>query len=164
MDKALMNEILEVLTKDARVTPATIAAMLRKPESEIAAAIAWLEEQRIIVKYATMVNPDTITDEKVSAMIEVRVSPQREQGFDAIAERIYRFDEVDTVLLMSGGFDLMVMVEGKTMREVAMFVAQRLSTLENVLSTATHFVLKHYKLDGVIMEESERDERLAVHA
>lgn len=157
----LKDEILEILTDDSRTAPAEMALMLGKPEAEVLASIKELEDDNIIVKYHTMINWDKTDDPRVEALIEVKVVPQRDRGFDAIARRIYRFEEVKSVYLMSGAYDLKVLVEGDTMRQVAFFVAEKLSTIEGVLSTATHFVLKKYKDDGVIMDD-ETDERLMV--
>lgn len=154
--------ILEILNEDARTDPAKIATMLGRSEGEILSAIAALERENIIVKYPAMINWDKVDVEQVEALIEVRVMPQRDEGFDAIAEQIYRFEEVSSVYLMSGAYDLMVLVKGRTMKQLALFVAEKLSTLENVNSTATHFVLKKYKSDGVILDEKARDDRLAV--
>jgi len=157
----LKDEILEILTDDSRTAAAEMALMLGKPEAEVLASIKELEDDNIIVKYHTMINWDKTDDPRVEALIEVKVVPQRDRGFDAIARRIYRFEEVKSVYLMSGSYDLKVLVEGDTMRQVAFFVAEKLSTIEGVLSTATHFVLKKYKDDHVIMDD-ETDERLMV--
>lgn len=157
----LKDEILEILRDDSRTSPAEMALMLGKSEAEVMAAIAELEEDNIIVKYHTKINWDKADDQRVEALIEVRVTPQRDRGFEEIARRIYKFTEVKSVYLMSGGYDLMVLIEGKSLKQVAFFVAQRLSPIDGVLSTATHFVLKKYKDDGVIMDE-EPDERLKV--
>lgn len=156
------KKILELLQDNSRLQPAQIAAMLNMDTAEVEKAIADLEEDRIIVKYHTIVNWEKAGDDKVSALIEVKVTPERGVGFDTIAERIYRFPEVKTVFLMSGGFDLAVMIEGKTMKEVALFVATKLATLEHVQSTGTHFVLKTYKQQGVIVEDKEADRRLVI--
>lgn len=154
--------ILEILFADARTPAGRIAVMTGTTEDQAAAAIASLEERGIILKYPAMINWDLLDAERVEALIEVRVTPQRDEGFDAIAERIYRFEEVSSVYLMSGAYDLMVMVKATSMKQLAFFVAEKLSTIEHVLSTATHFVLKKYKNDGVIFDERARDERLAV--
>jgi DNA-binding Lrp family transcriptional regulator len=158
---AIKDEILEILTDDSRTSPAEMALMLGKTESEVLASIKQLEDDNVIVKYHTMINWDKTDDPRVEALIEVKVVPQRDRGFDAIARRIYRFEEVKSVYLMSGSYDLKVLVEGETMRQIAFFVAEKLSTIEGVLSTATHFVLKKYKDDHVIMDD-ETDERLMV--
>jgi DNA-binding Lrp family transcriptional regulator len=154
--------ILEILTEDARTTPDRIAVMTGSDEATVREAITSLEERGILVKYSAMINWDLAGGEEVEALIEVRVTPQRDQGFDAIAERIYRFEEVSSVYLMSGAYDLMVLVRGNTIKQLALFVSEKLSTLEHVNSTATHFVLKKYKNAGVILEAAHRDERLAV--
>ena len=163
MDIGTVKEILELLENDARLTPAQIATMLGREEEEVARRIAELEERKIILGYFTLINWDRAGgEEKVTALIEVKISPQRDVGFDAVAERIYRFPEVRGVRLMSGAYDLTVMIEGRTMKEVASFVAQKLATLEHVHSTATHFVLKTYKHHGTIVEDGEEDRRLIV--
>ena len=161
-----MNElemrILEVLTDDARTPVKQIAVMLGRGEEEVAAAICGLEERRVILKYPALINWDKVESGEVEALIEVRVTPQRDHGFDAIAEQIYRFEEVRNVYLMSGGYDLLVMLKAPSLKKLALFVAEKLSTLEHVNSTATHFVLKKYKSDGVILEGGRADDRLAV--
>jgi len=155
------DEILEILCDDARTTPEQMAVMLGATVEEVKAGIQELEDAHIIVKYSTRVNRDKAFEDTVEALIEVKVTPQRQQGFDTIARRIYRFEEVRSVYLMSGTYDLMVLVEGCNMRQVAFFVAEKLSTIDGVISTATHFVLKRYKDDGVIMDD-DTDERLVV--
>ncbi|BAF61031.1 MAG: Lrp/AsnC family transcriptional regulator [Pelotomaculum sp.] len=157
-----MKEILELLEGNARLTPGQIATMLGMEEGEVTRIIKEMEEKKVILGYYTLVNWEKAGEEKVSALIEVKISPQREVGFDAVAERIYRFPEVKTVRLMSGAYDLAVMVEGQNLKEVANFVAQKLASLDNVLSTTTHFVLKTYKNQGVIVEDGEEDRRLVV--
>lgn len=154
--------ILEILSEDARTDIEKIAVMTGKTEKEVEDAIANLEKERILLKYPAMVNWDRVREDVVQALIEVRVTPQRDEGFDAIAEKIYRFEEVKSVYLMSGAYDLLVIVEGANIKQLAIFVGEKLSTLENVLSTATHFVLKKYKQDGVIMERNAEDNRLQV--
>ena len=154
--------ILEILAEDARCDIDKIAVMTGKTAGEVEAAIAHLEKERIILKYPAMINWDRVREDVVQALIEVRVTPQRDEGFDAIAEKIYRFEEVKSVYLMSGAYDLLVIVEGANIKQRAIFVGEKLSTLENVLSTATHFVLKKYKQDGVIMEKGQEDDRLQV--
>jgi DNA-binding Lrp family transcriptional regulator len=157
-----MQEILELLEANGRLTPAEIAVMLGMKEVEVKEKIAALEADKVIINYRAMINWERAGVEKVSALIEVKVIPQRDVGFDEIAERIYRFSEVKSVFLMSGAYDLMVLIEGTTMKEVALFVSQKLATIDNVQSTATHFVLKKYKLEGVILEDKEEIERLVV--
>ena len=156
------TEILNVLEKNSRLTNADLAVLLGEPESEIAAEISQMEKEKIICGYHTLINWDKTNTDRVTALIEVKVTPQRDQGFDAIAERIYNYREVSSVYLMSGAFDLTVIVEGKTMKEVALFVGQRLAVLDTVLSTATHFIMKKYKDHGFIMEQEKNDERMIV--
>ncbi len=155
-----MNEILEILEKNSRRTPAEIAAMIGKSEAEVAAAIRDFEAKHVIAAYTTLINWD-LTDggELVTAFIEVKVTPQRERGFDRVAERIYSYPEVSDCYLMSGGFDLAVIIEGRTMKEVALFVAEKLAPLEYVNSTATHFVLKKYKDKGFVLGAPPEDDR-----
>lgn len=157
-----MEEILEILEKNSKYTEKEIAAMTGKTLEEVETAIKKYEEDNIIVGYPTLVNWEKTSKESVIALIEVKVTPQRGEGFDKVAERIYKFPEVKSCYLMSGGFDLTVIVEGKSMKEVALFVSERLSTQECVLSTATHFVLKKYKDKGTIFEEKTRDDREAI--
>lgn len=156
------KEILEILQNNCRVSVEQIATMVGLDVEEVRAKIKDMEENKIIIKYHTLVNWEKTGEELVQALIEVNVIPKRGQGFDAVAERIYRFPEVRSVYLMSGRYDITVMVEGKTMKEVALFVATKLATLEDVQSTATHFVLKKYKQEGVILEDKEEDKRLVV--
>lgn len=154
-----MEEILKILEKDARTTPEQIATMTGKPIEEVKSVINQAEANRTIVKYKTIVNWERLERDEVSAIIEVRVQPQRDVGFDAIAERIYRFPEARTVYLMSGAYDLAVLVTGKTMQEVAGFVSKKLATLESVQGTTTHFLLKRYKEDGEIIDGEEKPKR-----
>ena len=161
MDKLEMSS-LDILTEDARTLISQIAVMLGETEAQIADTVARLERQRVILKYPALINWEKVDVEQVEAMIEVRVTPQRGEGFEAIAEQIYRFDEVSSVYLMSGGYDLLVNMKARTMRQLALFVAEKLSTIEHVISTATHFVLRKYKDQGVVMDESEEDLRLKV--
>lgn len=160
--RTLEMGILDILTEDARTPAREIAIMLGKTETEIQEAVARLEEQRIILKYPALIDWQKVDVDEIEAVIEVRVTPQRDHGFDAIAEQIYRFEEVVNVYLMSGGFDLMVMLKAQTLKQLALFVAEKLSTIDGVLSTATHFVLKRYKSQGVITGEREEDNRLKV--
>ena len=161
MEKTEMS-ILNILTEDARTPISQIAVMLGESEATISDTIARLERQRIILKYPALVNWERVDVDQVEAMIEVRVTPQRGEGFEAIAEQIYRFEEVSSVYLMSGGYDLLVNMKARTMRQLALFVAEKLSTIEHVISTATHFVLKKYKDQGVLMDETTEDLRLKV--
>mgnify|MGYP002627172588 FL=1 len=157
-----MRELLEVLEKNSRVTVEELASMLQKSEYEIEKEIARLEREKIILSYGALINWERYGEDTVTAVIEINLTPQREVGFDAIAERIYRFDEVRTVYLMSGNFDLLVIIEGKSLKDVANFVATRLSTIEGVTQTRSHFLLKPYKKDGVIINDEEKDRRLVV--
>ncbi len=157
-----MEEILEILAGNNRLTNEQIAVMLGKSIKEVEEAIKNYEKEKVIVGYSTLINWEKTSKEVVTALIEVKVTPQRGEGFDKVAERIYRFPEVKACYLMSGGFDLTVIVEGKTMKEVALFVAEKLAPLESVLSTGTHFVLKRYKEEGITFEEREKDDREAV--
>ena len=135
---------------------------LEEDEAGIASQMTQLEKDKIIFGYHTMIDWDKAKIDRVTALIEVRVTPQRGEGFDYIAQRIYQFEEVTAVYLMSGAFDLTVIVEGKTMKEVALFVARRLAPIDQVLSTSTHFILKRYKDHGVVLEETKNDERMLV--
>jgi DNA-binding Lrp family transcriptional regulator len=155
-----MKEIFQILEKDARATPRQISAMTGIPEAEVEQIIKKAEQERIILKYKTMINWDKLGNEQVWALIEVKVQPQRDVGFDAVAERVYRFPEARSVYLVSGAYDLAVLVVGKTMQEIATFVAQKLAPLESVQGTVTHFLLKRYKEDGEILEGEERVRRL----
>lgn len=157
-----MKEILELLEHDARRPIGEIASMLHRSEYEVEQDIKKLEKNKVILSYNTVINWEKFGEEMVTAIIEINLTPQREVGFDAIAERIYRFDEVRTVYLMSGSFDLMAIIEGKSLKDIANFVATRLSTIEGVTQTRSHFILKPYKKDGAIMNDEERDRRLVV--
>jgi DNA-binding Lrp family transcriptional regulator len=158
----MRKEILQAIEKNSKITTVDLATMLGSDELDIAKEITAMEKEKIICGYHTLINWDKTNTNKVTALIEVKVTPARGQGFDKIAERIYRFREVKAVYLMSGGFDLTVIIEGATMKEVALFVGQKLAPLESVLSTGTHFVLKKYKDYGVILEDEAKDERMAV--
>lgn len=162
MDK-LQKDIINLLTDDARYTVKKIAQILNEKEDKIESIIDDMEKSGVIVKYTTIINSEEYSDDNVQALIEVRVTPEPSKGFEAIAEEIASFDEVDSIYLMSGGYDFCVILKGKSLRQVAMFVSERLSTLGGVLSTATHFILKKYKIDGVkLSADSER--RMAVGA
>lgn len=157
-----MRELLELLEHDARRSIKDLATMLGRSEYEVEEQMKKLEKDKIILGYNTMIDWPKYGNNTVTAMIEVNVTPQREFGFDTIAERIYRFDEVKTVYLMSGSFDLLVIIEGKTLNNIADFVARRLSTIEGVTSTRSHFMLKAYKKDGIIIDDKEKDHRLVI--
>ena len=160
----LEMDLLEILKEDCRLSLEKLAVMTGATTTEVAETIDNLEKNRVILRYAPVINWDKTDRERVEAMIEVRVTPQRDMGFDAVAKRIYRFEEVKSVYLMSGGYDLLVLVEARTLKELALFVSEKLSPLEMVTGTATSFVLKRYKNDGVIFEGNNQDKRLVVTA
>jgi DNA-binding Lrp family transcriptional regulator len=157
-----MDELLKILQDNALESRENIARMLGLPAAEVGQRIADYEKRGVIRGYQAILNEDRLELDKVTAVIEVKVTPQREGGFDTIAERISRFPEVRSAYLMSGTYDLLLFVEGRTLREVAAFVSERLSPLEGVLSTSTHFMLKTYKRFGVLMHSETADERLTV--
>jgi DNA-binding Lrp family transcriptional regulator len=156
------NRILDILERDARTTPSDIATMVGVSEDEVRGIIADCEGQKVIRRYKTVVDWERAGEEGVLAFIDVRVSPAREVGFDDVASRIYRYPEVISVYLVSGGYDLQVVVKGPDLKDVAMFVAEKLATIDRVQSTATHFLLRRYKEDGDILVEQEEDRRLAI--
>ncbi len=160
------EEILDLLRENARLAVEDISAMTKKTTDEVKAIIKSLEDEGIILKYAAIVNPekDINTKDKVRAEIEIQCQPEREHGFDALAERIYRFPQVKSLYLMSGGYDLKVVIEGDSLKEVAGFVSSKLSTLNGVRSTKTHFLLKKYKENDVLYVEDESDRREGVMA
>ena len=155
----MREKILAVIEKNSRIDLKELAILLGENEVDVANEISNMEKEGIICGYHTLINWDNTSTEKVVALIEVKVTPQRGMGFDNIAERIYQFSAVSAVYLMSGSFDFTVIVEGKTMREVAQFVSDKLSPMESVLSTGTHFILKKYKDHGTILTENKTDER-----
>jgi DNA-binding Lrp family transcriptional regulator len=154
-----MDKLLKLIKNDCRLSTKDLAAICERDEADIAAAIKKYEGDKVILGYKTLIDWDKTDREYVTALIELKVTPARNQGFDKVAEEIYSFPEVQSLYLMSGGFDLAVIIEGKTMKEVAMFVAERLAPLESVIATATHFVLKKYKDKGVVFGPDEKDER-----
>ena len=158
----MREKILAIIEKNSRIDLKDLAALLGESEAAVANEIADMEKENIICGYHTMINWDNTGNEKVIALIEVKVTPQRGMGFDKIAELIYQYSEVNSVYLMSGAFDFTVIIEGKTMREVAQFVSEKLSPMDSVLSTATHFVLKKYKDHGTVMYEKPGDERMMI--
>ena len=162
MMEELRKQILLYLEKHSRVDLGELAVLLGTDEVTVANEISAMERAKIICGYHTLIDWDKTGTEYVNALIEVKVTPQRGQGFDRIAERIYNFPEVKAVYLMSGGYDFMVMLEGKTMKEISMFTSSKLAPLESVVSTVTHFVLKKYKDYGMILDEKEKDERMLV--
>lgn len=153
------EELLAIIEKNSRIDLKELAVILGVAEIDVVNTLQKMEDEGIVCGYHTMINWEKTSIEKVTALIEVRVTPQRGQGFDNIAERIYKYPEVQSVYLISGGYDLLVTLEGKTLREVSTFVSDKLSTLETVLSTATHFILKKYKDHGTILNEKPEDER-----
>lgn len=157
-----MDELLKLLRDDASLTPAEIAARLGKDESEVDSQIKTLESDRVILGYRTIINEYKLEMDLVRAMIEVKITPEREGGFDRLASRIAKFDEVRSCCLMSGGYDLMVVVEGADLKTVSSFVSVKLATIQGVVSTVTHFMLKPYKEQGVLMDGEFSDEKLAV--
>ncbi len=156
----LKGKILKLLSEDCRHSPEKIALMLGADASQVKAAIEEMEKSGAIVKYSAILNEDKLSEDRVEALIEVKVTPQKSRGFDAIAEEIYRFPEVKSLFLMSGGFDFTVVIEGKNLKDVALFVSEKLSAIENVISTATHFILKKYKLEGVIVNGYDSNKRI----
>ena len=158
----MREKILTFIEKNSRIDLKELAVMLGVDEDAVLQELQAMEEEHVICGYHTIIDWDKVGIEKVSAMIEVRVTPQRGMGFDKVAERIYNYPEVNSVYLISGGFDLMVTLEGKTLREVSQFVSEKLSTLDTVLSTKTNFILKKYKDHGTVISEGEKDERQLV--
>ncbi len=158
----LRRLILGVIEKNSRIDVHELAVILGVTEVEVANELAEMEKEKVICGYHTLINWDNTSDERVTAMIEVQVTPQRGEGFDKLAERIYNFSEVKNIYLMSGGYDFLILLEEKTMRAVSQFVSEKLSTLEAVRATATHFVLKKYKDHGTILAEEHEDERMVI--
>ncbi len=158
----MREKILTFIEKNSRIGLKDLAIMLGVEETTVAQELAAMEQERIICGYPTLVDWEKTSIEKVNALIEVRVTPQRGRGFDSVAERIYNYPEVNAVYLISGGYDLLVTLEGKTLREVAQFVSDKLSTLDSVLSTKTNFILKKYKDYGMVIAKPQEDERMLV--
>ncbi|MDD4980073.1 MAG: Lrp/AsnC family transcriptional regulator [Candidatus Omnitrophica bacterium] len=159
-----MDEILEILQKDARTTAEDIAKMLKKSPQKIKEAIKKYEKEGVILKYKTVINRELIkdTNSEVRALIEVNIAPQKDVGFDKVAERIYSFPEVSSCYLISGTYDLLLIVEGPDLHTVSRFIAEKLAPLENIKGTTTHFLLKKYKEDGVILKHREENKRIAI--
>ena len=158
-----MEEILNILDKEkGNVSRAKIAQMLAMEEKEVADKIEKMEKENVIVGYKTIVNWDKTDKDVVVALIDLRITPQRGEGFDKVAERIYKYPQVKSLYLMSGAYDLAVTIEGKSMKEVALFVAQKLAPMDSIISTATHFVLKKYKEEGIVFEDDEKDTRQVI--
>ena len=164
MNENIKERILKHLEKNSRIDLNDLATMLGITNAELANEIAEMEKEHIICGYTTLINWDNTDKEIVTALIEVKVTPQRGMGFETLADRIAKFPEVTSVCLMSGGFDFMVLLEGKYMKEVSRFVFEKLSVLDTVLSTSTHFVLKKYKDHGVTLTDEKKDERMMVSA
>lgn len=162
MNMKLRESILKLIEKNSRLDLKDLAIMLDISEADVANEIADMEKEHVICGYHTLIDWEKTSKDQLTAMIEVKVTPQRGQGFDMIAERIYNFPEVKAVYLMSGGYDFMVMLEGKTMKEISLFTSSKLAPLESVVSTVTHFVLKKYKDHGTILEAKKVDERQVV--
>ncbi|MCR5649577.1 MAG: Lrp/AsnC family transcriptional regulator [Lachnospiraceae bacterium] len=158
----LRQRILKDIEHDGRVNLHDLAVRLGVDETDVANAMSDMEKEGVICGYHTLIDWDKTDEQKVTALIEVRVTPQRGQGFDVIAERIYKFAEVDSVYLISGGFDLMVIMEGQSLKEVSRFVSEKLSALESVLSCATHFIMRKYKVNGTILAKKYEDERMLI--
>jgi len=157
-----MDPLLKLLHENAALKPAQLAAMLDTTEADVAARIKAYETDRVILGYRTVLNEDKLDRDLVRAVIEVKITPERGGGFDRLAERIAKYSEVESCRLMSGGYDLMVVVKGANLREVASFVSEKLATVQGVISTATHFMLKAYKEQGILMQREQNEERLAV--
>src|SRR5947207_10719775 len=157
-----MDPLLTLLRDNAALSPARLAPMLNLSETEVASRIKAYENDRIILGYRAILDEEKLGMDLVRAVIEVKITPERGGGFDRLAERIAKYTEVNSCYLMSGGYDLLVIVEGKNLREVASFVSEKLATIQGVVSTATHFMLKPYKEHGVLMSDEESEERLAV--
>ena len=156
----MREQILSILEENSRIAVKELATRLAADELLVANELKAMEEEGIICGYHTIIDWEKTSIEKVTALIEVRITPQRGQGFDNIAERIYKYPEVTACYLMSGGFDLMVFIEGKSLKDISMFVSQKLSTLESILSTTTHFILMKYKDHGTILTQKYEDERM----
>ena len=155
----MREEILRLIEKNSRIDVKEIAVLLGKEEVDVFNELEAMEHERIICGYHTLIDWDKVGVEKATALIEVRVTPQRGMGFDKVAERIYNYPEVNSIYLISGGFDFMVIIEGKSLREVAQFVSEKLAPMETVLSTKTNFILKKYKDHGTILAKPAKDER-----
>lgn len=157
-----MNKLLDLLRQNARLTNAELAAMLGTSEDEVAAQIKQLEDDGILMGYSAIINEESVDETRVTAIIEIKVAPMKGKGFDDLAHTIMEYDEVDSVFLLSGAYDLSVTVTGTSLRKVALFVSERLSALDGVISTATHFILKRYKEKNHVFSEDTTDERSLV--
>ena len=161
---AFEKDIVTILSQDARISAGKLAAMLSADEEKVKSCIRDLESRGVIVKYTAIVNDEKADDSVVSALIEVKVTPKKKEGFDGIAKQIASFPEVKSVYLMSGAYDLAVFIEDRSLQQVSRFVSERISTFDGVLSTATHFILKKYKIEGVSTEKDDVDYRISVQA
>ncbi len=158
----MREKILNAINKNSKLTAEELAIMLGSTEEVVAGLIKEMEDEYVICGYPTLINWDKVKCERITALIEVKVAPERGLGFDKIAERIYKFDEVQSVYLMSGGFDLTVIIEGESLKEVAGFVSAKLAPMEGILSTSTHFVMKKYKENGLPLIKGKKDERMLI--
>ena len=161
---ALEKDIINVLTEDARISPKKIAAMLSVDEEQVKTFIQKMEKDGVLVKYTAIVNGEKADDSLVEALIEVKVTPKKKEGFDGIAQQIAAFPEVKSVYLMSGAYDLAVFIQDRSLLQISRFVSERISTFDGVISTATHFILKKYKIEGALTEKQDADYRLSVQA
>ena len=161
---ALERDIAKILQEDARITPKKIAAILSVDEAQVKACLADMEESGVLVKYTAIINSEKAEDALVEALIEVKVTPKKKEGFDGIAKQIAAFPEVKAVYLMSGAYDLAVFIEDKSLQQVARFVSERISTFDGVISTATHFILKKYNIEGTLTYREDEDYRLSIQA
>lgn len=162
MNTNIRKELLKSIEKNSKIATTDLSKMLGVSEADVLNELAELEKEHIICGYLTLIDWDKTVAEKVTGLIEVKVTPQRGQGFDRIAERIYNYPEVSSVYLISGAYDLLVTMEGNSLKNIAEFVSDKLSTLDTVLSTATHFILKKYKDHGIIFDSKHEDEREAI--
>ena len=162
MDKDIKTEILDILQNDAKISTKEIASMIGAEEAAVAQTIKQLEDDKVILQYKTLINREKVSVEHAEGLIEVKVEPQREFGYDDIAKRIYRFDEVKAVYLMSGAYDLSVHVVAPSMKQISEFVFEKLAVMDGIRSTATYFIMRKYKEHGVVFVEDEKDERLVV--
>lgn len=160
----IKNDVINLLTENARYTFKEIAMILGVDEDTVCSVVSDLEKDGIIVKYSAILNTEALAENTVQALIEVKVAPQKLKGFDAYAEEIYSFGEVKSLYLMSGGFDLAVFVEGKRLTDIAKFVAEKLSVIDGITSVATHFILKKYKIEGTVTKQNEESKRQIVQA
>ena len=162
--KELKNKLIELLTENARYTYAQLSAMIGCDERAIENAVKELQAEGVIVKYSAIINTEAMENKRVEALIEVKVAPQKLNGFDSYAEEIYSFKEVKSLYLMSGGFDLAVFVEGKDITDIAKFIAERLSVIDGIVSVQTHFILKKYKIEGQVTKPTDKRERVLIQA